>query len=237
MLIEDTIVISCDTNDDILFQEEGVTVGSYDGGLNEWDFEQPIRFSGNVNGDIVGTSSNILGSFAVPWILDASQVTLVSGGVGAGTLLANTDGIEINASLAGDFIELKTQGTTRANFKAEADGGITFVEPFEINDEMRIDGGNIIRAHDGAECGFAVTDEVTSPGTEGTMQMPRTPDATPTAAELDADFGDAIGCHGLATLGGLPSTPLFVIKVGDSPSTWRGFLMFSAGNTTAVEFT
>lgn len=120
------------------------------------------------------------------------------------------------------------------------DGGldqVTFLRETEFNANVRIDGGNMILAHDSAQCGFAVTDEVTSPGTEGTMQMPRTSDTTPTAAELDADFGSAIGCHGLATLGGLPATPLFVIKVGTSPSIWRGFLMFPSGNTTAIEFT
>jgi len=114
---------------------------------------------------------------------------------------------------------------------------ITWLRETEFNANVRIDGGNIIHAHDSVQCGFAVTDEVTSPGTEGTLQMPRTSDATPTAAELDVDFGSALGCHGLATLGGLPATPIFVIKVGTSPSTWRGFLMFSSGNTTAVEFT
>jgi len=186
----------------------------------------------------VGTSSNILGSLAVPWsALDAGRVNLVSGGVIAGRVLVDTSGVEIEALLSGDFIELKTQGTARANFKAEADGGITFFEPFEINDEMRIDGGNIIHAQDSAQCGFAVTDEVTSPGTEGTMQMPRTSDTTPTAAELDADFGSALGCHGLATLGGLPATPIYVIKVDTSPSTWRGFLLLASGNTQSVEFT
>jgi len=237
ILIAEDLLFSCASNDDILFQEIGVTVGRYDGGLNNWIFNEPVDFNGIV-GDIIGTTSNILGSLAIPWAaLDANRVNLVTGGVAAGILLVDADGIEINAVTTGDFIELKTQGTVRANFKAETDGGITFFEPFEINDEMRIDGGNMIHANDSIQCGFAVTNEVTSPGTEGTMQMPRTSDTTPTAADFDADFGDAIGCHGLATLGGLPATPIYVIKVGTSPSTWRGLILNSAGNIGATEFT
>jgi len=179
-----------------------------------------------------------MGTTTLPWsFINAGRLNLISTGVQTGAFLVNSDGIEINAPVSGDFVEIKTQGTNRAQFKAETDGGIVFFEPLEMNDEIKIDGGNIIHAFDSAECGFAVTNEITSPGTKGTMQMPRTDDTTPTATELDAEFGGALGCHGLATLGGLPTTPLFVIKVGTSPSTWRGILLFNAGNTTAIEIT
>jgi len=179
-----------------------------------------------------------MGTTALSWsFINAGRLNLINTGVQSGTFLVNADGIEINAPLSGDFVEIKTQGTNRAQFKAEVDGGIVFFEPLEMNDEIKIDGGNMIHAFDSVECGFAVTDEITSPGTEGTMQMPRTSDATPTAAELDADFGSALGCHGLATLGGLPATPIWVVKVDTSPSTWRGIILSSSGNLTGTEFT
>ncbi len=154
---------------------------------------------------------------------------------GLGIIRADSSGVEIRATTVGDSIELQTEGTnTRARFE---NGAITFFEPFEVNDNIIIDGGNIIHANDSVQCGFAITNEITSPGTEGTMQMPRTSDSSPDASDLDTDFGSALGCYGLLTLGGLPATPIFVIKVGTSPSTWRGFLMFPSGNTVAVEFT
>ena len=45
ILVEDDIIISCDTSDDILFQEEGVTVGKYDGGTNTWEFNPGTEIS------------------------------------------------------------------------------------------------------------------------------------------------------------------------------------------------
>lgn len=247
----DSSVTVTDTGSDglINFVADGILQGSIRDSLG-WIFNNKILL-GTVLSETIGgiggvardwnpdtTNLRGMGSTSLAWSFITSQrLNLINAGVQTGILLANADGIEINASVAGDFVEIKTQGSNRAQFKAETDGGIIFFEPLEMNDEITMDGGNMIHAHDTIQCGFAVTDEVTSPGTEGTMQMPRTSDTTPTAAELDADFGSALGCFGLATLGGLPSTPLFVIKVDTSPSTWRGFLMFPSGNITGIEFT
>lgn len=238
VLIEEDILFSCASNDDILFQEIGVPVGKYDGGINEWQFEEPVRFNGDISGDIVGTASNFLGSLAVPWAgLDAGRVNLVSGGVIAGRLLVDSNGVEIEALLSGDFIELKTQGSTRANFKAEADGGITFFEPLEVNDNIRIDGGNMIHAHDGIECGFAVTDDITSPGSFGTMQMPLVTGNLISAATADSDFGAAIGCYGIYLNGQGAGTPTFIIKIDDSPSTWAIMVLSASGNVSGGRLT
>jgi len=104
--------------------------------------------------------------------------------------------------------------------------------------DIELDGTNrAIRAFDGTEIGFFVTNTSSSVGTEGTNQMPITPDTTPTAAELDVDFGDALGCFGLATLGGLPTTPLFVIKIGTGPSTWATLQLSVSGNVAAGRIT
>ena len=59
ILIGDDILLSCDNNADILFQEGGVTVGRYDGGANEWQFDQPVRFNGGINGDIIPTINGV----------------------------------------------------------------------------------------------------------------------------------------------------------------------------------
>jgi hypothetical protein len=143
--------------------------------------------------------------------------------------------LQIETSLGNDIVFAEA-GVTFVRM----DGGldqVTFLREAEFNSNIRIDGGNIIRAHDSAQCGFSVTDENTSPGTEGTLQMPRTDDTTPDAADLDNDFGSALGDHGLLTLGGLPTTPILVVKVGISPSTWRGIILSASGNTQSVEFT
>jgi len=247
----DSSVTVTDTGSDglINFVTDGVLQGSIQDSLG-WTFNantilgtttsELIQGAGLVGRDWTPDISDfrIMGTTALPWsTVSLARTNYISGGAISGRFLVNADGVEIEALLTGDFIELKTQGNARANFKAEADGGITFFEPFEINDEMRIDGGNMIHANNSVQCGFAVTDEVTSPGTEGTMQMPRTGDTTPTASELDADFGSALGCHGLATLGGLPATPIWVVKVETSPSTWRGIILNASGNLTGTEFT
>ena len=223
VLIEEDILFSCDSNNDILFQEIGVTVGRYDGGLNNWIFNEPVDFNGIV-GDIVGTFSNFLGSLSVPWAgLNANRVSLILSGVTSGIFLVDADGIEINAVTTGDFIELKTQSTVRANFKAESDGGITFFEPLEVNDNIRIDGGNMIHAHDGTECGFAVTDDITSPGSLGTIQGPVNTGSISNATDSNNQFGDAVGCKGLyLNFGGIPT---YVVKIiAGTPGTWQGMI-------------
>ena len=232
----------------INFVTDGVLQGSIRDSLG-WTFNnnvilgtftsELIQGIGSVARDwIPDNTSRSLGSTSLAWsVLYVQRTHYIIGGAISGRMLVDTDGVEIEALLTGDFIELKTQNTVRANFKAEADGGITFFEPFEINDEMRIDGGNMILANDSVQCGFAVTDEVTLPGNEGTMQMPRTTDITPDAASLDADFGSALGCYGILLLEGLPTNPVFVIKVETSPSTWRGLVMPPSGTVSGAEFT
>lgn len=180
----------------------------------------------------------VMGSTSLNWsTLFVGRTNYVTGATLSGRMFVDASGVEIEAILSGDFIELKTQASVRANFKAEADGGITFFEPLEVNDNIRIDGGNMIHAHDSIECGFAVTDDITSPGSFGTMQMPVNTGNATNAADADGDFGAAVGCYGIYLSGQGVGTPLYVIKIDDSPSTWAILLLNAAGNVSAGRLT
>jgi len=55
------------------------------------------------------------------------------------------------------------------------------------------------------------------------------------AANANTDFGDTVGAFGLYLSSG--GTPVFVIKIDDTPDTWATMTLVSSGNITGGRLT
>ena len=138
--------------------------------------------------------------------------------------------------LVGQDVLIQEGATSRLRWDSSL-GQWTFFNEVEFNNEIRVDGGNVIKAHDSTEMGFQVTNENINLGIRGTIQIPRDNSNIGSAAQADIDFGDKIGCIGLYLNGGLPGTPSLVIKIDDSPSTWQVLVLQAAGDIIAARLT
>ena len=153
-------------------------------------------------GDVIsGTDvTHNLGSTALHWAsCFFSTLNIGSSTAEFGLIRADANGLDLRAVASGDSVDIQTEGdNTRARFNAT---DIVFFEPFEINDVMLIDGGNVIKAHDTVECGFMVTSDAGAIGDRGTMQAPVSDTVTVDKDVLDDRFGHNDGAFGFIDTG------------------------------------
>jgi len=100
------------------------------------------------------------------------------------------------------------------------DGGsneVIFYRGVEFNVDTLIDSGSVIKSHDTIECGFQVTNDTFSTGTEGTMQIPWLGSSPGTASAANTDFGSGVGCIAIVELGGVPQ---LILRANDGK--WYG---------------
>jgi len=102
--------------------------------------------------------------------------------------------------------------------------------------DIELDGSNrAIRAFDGTEIGFFVTNTGAAVGAQGSLQIPTDNSGVGNAAQANSDFGSALGCQGLYLSGGGGADPVYMVKISlttpTSAGTWQALLYNAAGPT------
>ncbi len=161
-------------------------------GNSQADFIQGL---GTLSRDWLPSSSGVrvIGDSSHRW--SAGTFDRINIGDAIGSIHSNVEGIEIRVDATNDSIELMTSGAaTKIRIK---DDEIQFFEPLDINDDVTIDGGHVLQSFDSQEIGLSVTNELTNPGTEGTLQPPRLSGNPGSDSAADTDFGAYIGAVGI----------------------------------------
>jgi len=170
-----------------------------------------ISFVGRINTDFVPLTDNAfdLGSATREW-----KDLYIDG-------TANIDTATIGSGTATTFTATSSLTCTGTTILGDnATDGINVVG--NIDTDVAIDGGNVIKAYDAQEIGFQVTNDSITTGTEGTIQLPWLGSSSATKAAADTDFGNSTACCGINEIGG---TPTFLVRKSDG--SWWGVALSS----------
>lgn len=166
----------------------------------------PINFVGRVNTDFVPKTDNAhdLGSATREWkdlyIDGTANIDNLQAGIGAFTTSLSSTGTTTLGDTGADAINIVGN----------------------VDTDIHMDAGKVIKSYDSQECGFQVTNDSITTGTEGTIQLPWLGTSSTTKAAADTDFGNATACCGINEIGG---TPTFLVRKSDG--SWWGVALSS----------
>lgn len=166
----------------------------------------PINVVGGINTDFIPKTDNAhdLGSSSKEWkdlyIDGTANIDNLQAGIGTFTTSLSSTGTTTLGDTGADAINIVGN----------------------VDTDIHIDGGNVIKSYDSQEMGFQVTNDSITTGTEGTIQLPWLGSSSTTKAAADTDFGNATACCGINEIGG---TPTFLVRKSDG--SWWGVALSS----------